>query len=92
MAAINLDHEEGIIYTDGDGLLKITEKGAIVLGKGTYLDEMGNPAEIPVKEEYKGALRYNEDKGILQYCDGLKWRDINGQYKQISQIVWSLLF
>lgn len=92
MAAVNIDHKNGIIYAENDGLLKITEKGAIKLGNGIYLDEGGNTVDIEPREEYKGALRYNEELGLLQYCDGYSWRNVNGEYKQTSQIIWSLLF
>lgn len=92
MSSININHNTTTISTDDDSMLSITEKGAIKIGNGMYLDELGNPLEIEPKEKYRGALRFNEEKGILQYCDGTRWRDINGQYKQVSEIVWSLLF
>ena len=58
----------------------------------TYLDELGNSQEIEPNQNYKGAIRFNEDHQCLQLCDGYKWKDINGHYKQTSGIVYSLLF
>lgn len=90
--AINLNHKTSTISTDDDTLLFLTDKGAVKVGDGTYLDELGNSQEIEPNENYKGAIRFNEDHQCLQQCDGKKWKDINGYYKQTSGIVWSLLF
>jgi hypothetical protein len=92
MTAINIDHNKGIISTEDDSILKLGEKGAIQLGDGTYLDELGNSTTITIKEAYRGALRYNAEKGCLQVCDGTQWKDILGKYKQSSKIIWSLIF
>lgn len=92
MAAINIDHKNGIISTDKDNLLYVTKNGAIRLGNGIYLDELGNSQEIEPKQEYIGAIRYNNDRTCLQVCDGTSWKDINGQYKSTSNIIWSLIF
>lgn len=86
MSAININHDTCTISTNNNELLILSDKGAVKLGSGSYLDE------IPNLDEYKGALRYNEDKGVIQYCDGIKWIDIDGDYKQTSLITWSLLF
>lgn len=90
--AININHKDSTIITDDDTLIQITDKGALKVGDGTYLDELGNSQEIEPNENYKGAIRFNEDHQCLQLCDGYKWKDINGRYKQTSGIVYSLLF
>lgn len=90
--SININHKTTTIVTDNDELLQIANKGAIIISDGTYLNESKEEIEIKPLKEYEGALRYNKEKGIMQYCDGIKWRDINGDYKKTSEIVWSLLF
>lgn len=92
MTSINIDHKKGIISTDDDTILYLSDKGAIKIGQGTYLDELGNSQEIEAREQYIGAMRYNTDRNCLQICDGKKWKDVLGHYKQTSNIVWSLLF
>ena len=93
MTAINLNHKTGTIINTEDTVLTLQEKGGVKIADGTYLNELGNEVEITeVKEDYKGVIRYNNDKGCLQLCDGKKWKNINGYYKQTSNIVWSLLF
>ena len=92
MASINIDHKNGLISTETDNILYLANKGAIKIGDGTYLDELGNSQEIQINEHYIGVMRYNVDGGCLQICDGKKWKDVLGQYKQTSNIVWSLLF
>ena len=90
--SIDINHKTSTITTDDDTLLQITVNGAVRIGDGTYLDELGNSQEIEPNENYKGAIRFNEDHQCLQLCDGYKWKDINGHYKQTSNLVWSLLF
>lgn len=92
MTSINIDHNKGIISTESDSILYIADKGAVKIGDGTYLDELGNSREIEARKDYIGAMRYNKDRGCLQICDGTKWKDVLGHYKQTSNIVWSLLF
>lgn len=92
MTSINIDHKTSTITTDNDTILNLSEKGAIKIGQGTYLDELGNSQEIEAREQYIGAMRYNTDRNCLQICDGKKWKDVLGHYKQTSNIVWSLLF
>lgn len=89
--AININHKENIISVK-DELLKISTTGAVKIGNGKYLNELDDISEIEPSDDYKGALRYNEDLGLMEYCDGKQWRTINGQYKQTSNIVYSLLF
>lgn len=91
--SVNINHNDSIISSSNDDLLCITQKGAIKIGDGTYLDELDkNVKMIEPNEKYKGALRYNKELGLLQYCDGIRWRNIDGKYKQTSNIVYSLLF
>lgn len=90
--SIDINHKTSTITTDDDTLLQVTVNGAVRIGDGTYLDELGNSQEIEPNENYKGAIRFNEDHQCLQLCDGYKWKDINGHYKQTSNLVWSLLF
>ena len=90
--AININHKNSTIITDDDTLIQITDKGALKVGDGTYLDELGNSQEIEPNQNYKGAIRFNEDHQFLQLCYFYKWKDINGHYKQTSGIVYSLLF
>lgn len=92
MTAININHKNGIISTDDDSVITLGVKGAVKLGNGTYLDELGELQEIDPSQEYEGVIRYNSDRGCLQVCDGSQWKDVLGQYKQTSNIVWSLLF
>lgn len=93
MSAINIDHKTGTIQNSDDSVLQLQQTGGVKIGDGTYLDELGNITEIDVtNEDYKGVLRYNNDKACLQYSDGRQWIDINGQYKQTSDIIWALLF
>lgn len=92
MTSINIDHSKGLITTNSDSVLNIMETGAVRIGDGTYLDEMENAQELPINEEMRGALRYNKDRKCLQVCDGRVWNDVNGRYKQTSNITWSLLF
>lgn len=87
MASINIDHNQGVIFTDEDKIIKVGNKGAIQLGSGDYLDENSNGLE-----DYKGAIRYNIERECLQVCNGEYWKDIKGEHKQTSHIVWSLLF
>ena len=88
MASINIDNKKGIIFTDVDKIVKIGNKGALQLGTGEYLNE----DNVESLSDYEGALRYNKERKCLQMCDGVRWKDIKGQYKQTSHIVWSLLF
>ena len=90
--AININHKNSTIITDDDTLIQITDKGALKVGDGTYLDELGNSQEIEPNQNYKGAIRFNEDHQCLQLSYCYKWKDINGHYKQTSGIVYSLLF
>lgn len=92
MTSINIDHNKGLISTETDSILYITDKGAVKIGTGVYLDELGNSQEIEAREDYKGAMRYNNDRNCLQICDGKRWKDVLGHYQQTSNIVWSLLF
>ena len=72
---------------------QMIEIGAVKIGNGTYLRELDNKnIDISIRNEYKGAIRYNDDRGCLQVCDGTRWKDIKGYYKQTSNLVWSLLF
>ena len=70
--AININHKNSTIITDDDTLIQITDKGALKVGDGTYLDELGNSQEIEPNQNYKGAIRFNEDHQCLQLCDGYK--------------------
>lgn len=88
MTSINIDNKNGIILTDEDKIVKIADKGALQLGSGEYLSE-NNDISL---ENYEGALRYNKERKCLQVCDGSVWRDVKGEYKQTSHIIWSLLF
>ena len=92
MTAININHKTATIKTSDDTPLSIQVKGGIKIGDGTYLNEDGEAEEYAVKEQYKGVIRYNPENDCLQVCDGSTWLHINGQYKQTSDIVWSLLF
>jgi len=93
MTAINLDHKTSTISTDDNAVLQLQTTGGVKIGTGLYLDELdGEVKEIEVQAAYKGAIRYNDENGCLQYCDGTKWININGRYNQTSNIVWSLLF
>lgn len=92
MTSINIDHSKGLITTNSNDVLNIMETGAVKIGDGTYLDELENAQELPINEDMIGALRYNKDRKCLQVCDGQIWRDVNGKYKQTSNIIWSLLF
>lgn len=88
MVAINLDHNKGMISTNDDSIIKIGDRGAIQLGTGEYLEE---ESDVTIAD-LVGAIRYNVERKCLQVCDGKIWRDVKGQYKQTSHIVWSLLF
>ena len=88
MAAINIDNKNGIIFTNNDEIVKIGNKGALQLGCGEYLDE----EDSEIMKKCEGAMRYNSERKCLQVCDGERWKDIRGRYKQTSNIVWSLLF
>ena len=92
MTAININHKTATIETDDDKALTLQIKGGIKIGDGTYLSEDNEKEEYEIQESYKGVIRYNSDNDCLQVCDGTTWRNINGQYKQTSDIVWSLLF
>jgi hypothetical protein len=88
MASINIDNKNGTIFTSEDKIVKIGEKGALQLGSGEYLEE----ENVESLSNYAGAMRFNAERKCLQVCDGEVWRDVKGQYKQTSNIVWSLLF
>lgn len=88
MASINIDNKNGLIFTDEDKIVKIGNKGALQLGSGEYLNE----ENCELLSDYEGALRYNSERQCLQVCDGIRWKDVKGHYKQTSNIVWSLLF
>lgn len=92
MTAININHKTATISTEEDKALNLQVHGGIKIGDGTYLDEDGESKSVEAQEQYKGVIRYNADNDCLQVCDGSTWRNINGQYKQTSDIVWSLLF
>jgi len=93
MTSININHTEGTISTNDNSMLTIQTDGAVKIGNGTYLRELDNKnIDISIRNEYKGAIRYNDDRGCLQVCDGTRWKDIKGYYKQTSNLVWSLLF
>lgn len=87
MTSINIDNKNGIIFTDEDKIVKIADKGALQLGSGEYLDETNSSLK-----NYEGAIRYNKERKCLQVCDGTTWRDVKGEYKQTSHIIWSLIF
>jgi hypothetical protein len=88
MASINIDNKNGQIITSDDAIVKIGNKGAILLGNGEYLEEE-NGVDL---SKYAGAMRFNKERKCLQVCDGTVWKDIKGPYKQTSNIVWSMLF
>lgn len=93
MTSININHTKGTISTNDNSMLTIQTDGAVKIGNGTYLRELDNKnIDISIRNEYKGAIRYNDDRGCLQVCDGTHWKDIKGYYKQTSNLVWSLLF
>ena len=92
MSGININHNEGSITTTEDKVLQITENGAVKIGNGTYLDELGNPQIIGVNELYEGAIRYNKDRGCIQYCDGTSWKDFTSGSEETSGIIWAITF
>lgn len=88
MASINIDNKKGVIFTDEDKIVIVGIKGALQLGTGEYISE----ENLNSLKEFEGAIRYNKERKCLQVCDGERWKDVKGQYKQTSHIVWSLLF
>ena len=92
MSAINLNHKEGIIYTEDDKILQITENGAVRIGDGSYLSELNNPDSDEAEESYKGVIRFNKNTGTLQYCDGFTWKDFSVGIDNTSGIIWALTF
>jgi hypothetical protein len=92
MTAININHKTATISTEEDKALNLQINGGIKIGDGSYLEEDGEYKKYEAQEQYKGVIRYNSDNDCLQVCDGSTWRNINGQYKQTSDIIWSLLF
>ena len=90
--SININHADGIIQTRNDKVLTLMNKGAIKIGDGTYLDELGDKQDYDINKDMVGALRYNAERKCLQVCDGRVWNDVNGKYKQKSNIIWSLMF
>lgn len=91
MGAINIDHKKGLITTDEDGVIKITEHGAVKLGSGEYLSELNN-SQIEEEESYKGAIRYNKETKTVQYCDGTTWKDFAVGVDETPGIIWSITF
>lgn len=92
MSGINIDHNKGSITITEDTVLQITENGAVKIGDGTYLDELGNPQAISVDESYEGAIKYNKNKGCIQYCDGKSWKDFSSGVDETPGIIWSITF
>ena len=92
MGAININHNEGSISTDNDTLLKVMEHGAIKLGEGDYLSELGNLQSGEIEESYEGAIRYNKNKGTLQYSDGVSWKDFADGKDETPGIIWAITF
>ena len=92
MAAININHNEGSITTSDDKVLQITKHGAVKLGDGSYLDEMDVSLE-EFKKNYEGAIRYNSDSKVVEYCDGYSWKEFkSGEENTSNGIIWSLIF
>lgn len=92
MAGIDINHDDSSIITDKDTVLKITENGAVKIGNGTYLDELGNPQTISANEKYKGGIKYNENTKTIQYCDGTSWKDFSYGVEETPGIIWAITF
>jgi len=92
MGAININHNNGSIVTDEDLILQITENGAVKIGDGTYLSEMGNPQTIGIDQTYEGAIKYNKNTGTIQYCDGKSWKDFSYGVEETPGIIWAITF
>ena len=92
MSAININHNEGSITTDNDRVLQITENGGVKIGNGTYLSELSNPQSNYVEESYKGVIRYNDERGVIQYCDGASWKDFSYGVEETPGIIWAITF
>jgi hypothetical protein len=92
MAAININHNEGSITTDNDKVLQITDNGGVKIGNGNYLDELENPQSGVIRADYEGVIRYNSNKGTIQYCDGTAWKDFSYNANETPGIIWAITF
>lgn len=92
MAAININHNEGTITTDNDKVLQITDNGGVKIGNGSFLNELENPQSGVVLSEYEGVIRYNKNKGTIQYCDGSAWKDFSYNTDETPGIIWAITF
>lgn len=92
MGAININHNDGSIITDEDMVLQISDNGAVKIGNGTYLDELGNPQTIRINSSYEGAIKYNKNTGTIQYCDGTSWKDFAYGIDETPGIIWAITF
>lgn len=89
--SININNHKSTIETnDKKVFLTLGNNGAIKLGSGINLPEADDDNII----DYKGVLRYNQEMGTVEYCDGESWRTIStdDSVENNSTIMWSLLF
>jgi hypothetical protein len=65
-------------------------------GNGNTIDLSGNTtaltlpqgttAQEPTASSYAGAIRYDSDKGVLTYSDGVSWKKVSAEIPAISSI------
>jgi len=90
-SSINILHPQSGMSIGGDDkkYIQLSINGGVKVGTGKNL-----PEDIETNIlEYTGAIRFNEKKNTLQFCDGTRWVDFILDSNDIKpSIVYSMIF
>ena len=93
-SSININHSTTSITTSVGSCIELSKNGVVKIGKGiNVIDTTNNIKDATPLDEYEGALRYNESKSCIEYCDGKQWIELSSTpIDDQTQMVYSVLF